>query len=102
MARAQTVFSIVVPTYQRPDQLTMCLQSLTFLDYPRSNFEVIVVDDGSEMPPETVVAAFHDRLDVTLLTQPHAGPAQARNTGAAHAKGAFLVFTDDDCTPAPT
>lgn len=102
MARTQTVFSIVVPTYQRPDQLTVCLQSLTLLDYPRSDFEVIVVDDGSGMPPETVVAAFHDRLDVTLLTQPHAGPAQARNTGAAHAKGAFLAFTDDDCTPAPT
>jgi GT2 family glycosyltransferase len=80
----------------------VCLQSLTLLDYPRSDFEVIVVDDGSGMPPETVVAAFHDRLDVTLLTQPHVGPAIARNTGAARAKGAFLAFTDDDCIPAPS
>jgi len=61
---------------------------------------VIVVDDGSEMPLEAVVAAFHDQLDVTLLTEPHAGPATARNTGAVRAKGEFLAFTDDDCTPA--
>ena len=95
-------FSIIIPTYQRPDRLVVCLEALAQLDYPRNRFEVIVVDDGSGVPPETAVAAFHDRLNITLLTQPHAGPAQARNTGAAYAKGAFLAFTDDDCTPAPT
>lgn len=70
------------------------------LDYPRDRFEVIVVDDGSEAPPEAVVASFRDRLDVVLLTQPHAGPATARNAGAAKARGQFLAFTDDDCEPA--
>ena len=93
--------SIIVPTYDRPRQLATCLESLSCLDYPRDRFEVIVVDDGSPMPPEDVVDSFHDRLDVTLLTHPHAGPAAARNTGAARAKGEFLVFTDDDCGPAP-
>jgi GT2 family glycosyltransferase len=62
---------------------------------------MIVVDDGSETPPEAVVASFCSHLDVTLLTQAHAGPAAARNTGAARAKGKFLAFTDDDCAPAP-
>jgi GT2 family glycosyltransferase len=101
MGRQLPVFSIVIPTYARPRQLVTCLRSLERSSYPANQFEVIVVDDGSEMPPETAVAAFRNRLNVTLLTQQHAGPAAARNTGAARAKGRVLVFTDDDCTPAP-
>lgn len=100
MMQKQLLFSIIVPTYDRPRQLAACLQSLARLNYPRDCFEVIVVDDGSETPTAIVVASFEDRLDITLLTQPNAGPAAARNTGARQAKGDFLVFTDDDCAPA--
>ena len=101
MRQEQPFFSIVVPTYARPKQLAACLRALALLEYPRDHFEVIVIDDGSETPPEDVVAPLRDRLDVTLLTQPNAGPAAARNTGAAEARGEFLAFTDDDCAPAP-
>jgi glycosyltransferase involved in cell wall biosynthesis len=101
MRQEQPFFSIVIPTYARLRQLATCLQSLARLDYSRDRFEVIVVDDGSETPPEAVVASFCGHLDVTLLRQAHAGPAAARNTGAAQARGAFLAFTDDDCAPAP-
>ena len=96
----QPIFSVIVPTYGRPRQLTTCLQALAHLHYPREQFEVIVVDDGSVIPLDGVVEAFHDQLDVILLKQSHAGPAAARNTGAAHAKGQFFAFTDDDCLPA--
>ena len=58
------------------------------------------MDDGSQAPPETMVADFHKCLDVMLLVQSHTGPATARNTGAAQAKGEVLAFTDDDCEPA--
>lgn len=61
---------------------------------------MIVVDDGSELPLETVVAPFRKQINLALLKQTNAGPAAARNTGAKHAKGDFLAFTDDDCTPA--
>jgi GT2 family glycosyltransferase len=101
MRHKQPYFSIIIPTYARPRQLATCLRSLARLDYPRNRFEVIVVDDGNETPPEAVVASFCGHLDVRLLTQAHAGPAAARNTGAARAKGKFLAFTDDDCAPAP-
>lgn len=101
MTQEQPFFSIVVPSYARSRQLAACLPSLTCLDYPRDRLEVIVVDDGSETLPEAVVASFRDQLDVTLLMQTHADPAAACNTGAARAKGGFLAFTDDDCTPAP-
>lgn len=97
----QPFFSIVIPTYNRPEPLTTCLQFLTRIEYPRDRFEVIVVDDGSEVPLEPVIASFHDQLDIALIKQPNAGPAAARNTGAKQAKGKFLAFTDDDCMPAP-
>jgi GT2 family glycosyltransferase len=96
----QLSFSVIIPTRGRPKSLGACLEALSNLDYPRDDFEVIVVDDGSEIPPHDVVASFTDRLDVVLLTQPQAGPAAARNTGVARTKGDFLAFTDDDCAPA--
>lgn len=93
-------FSIIIPTYSRPKQLAICLESLTYLDYPRDRFEVIIVDDGSEPPLNPVVEKFQGRLDVRLIRQQNAGPAAARNTGIASAKGEFIAFTDDDCIPA--
>src|SRR4029434_375745 len=60
---------------------------------------VLVVSDGTEMPPEDIVRAIRDKLAVTLLAQTHGGPAAARNTGAARARGTVLAFIDDDCAP---
>jgi GT2 family glycosyltransferase len=90
-------FSIVVPTYRRLERLAVCLRSLATLDYPRDRFEVIVVDDGGNLPLPRIPAP----IDVVLLTQLHAGPATARNRGAARARGKYLAFTDDDCRPDP-
>ncbi len=101
MRQKQPVFSIIIPTYARPKQLNLCLCSLARLDYSRNQFEVIVVEDGSKMPLDSLAAPFQDSLNITLITQPHAGPATARNTGAARAKGKYLAFIDDDCTVAP-
>lgn len=101
MTEPPLFFSIIIPTYRRPELLKACLRSLARQDYPADRFEVIVVDDGGELRLESVVDPFRDRLDVTLLAQSHAGPAAARNTGATRAKGHFLAFVDDDCAPAP-
>lgn len=101
MARESPHFSIVIPTYNRPRLLAACLESLARLDCPRDRFEVIVVDDGGDVGLETVVVPFRARLDLTLLQQANAGPGIARNTGAAHARGQFVAFVDDDCAPAP-
>ena len=95
-----TAASILIPTYNRPDRLRACLDSLTAQEVP-GGFEVIVVDDGSPDPMAPVVAAFAHRLDVRCLRQDNAGPAAARNAAAGAAKGAFLAFTDDDCRPEP-
>jgi GT2 family glycosyltransferase len=100
MADQDRFFSIIIPTYSRPRQLHACLQALARLEYPRASFEVIVVDDGSPVSLDEIVAPFRPALDVTLVRQDNAGPASARNTGARRAKGNSLVFIDDDCAPA--
>ena len=92
IASMELDFSIIIPTRNRPTQIAACLQAVAGLEYPRDRYEVIVVDDGS-VPPVTVNGA-------TVVRQDPAGPAVARNTGAAHARGKYLAFTDDDCAPA--
>lgn len=99
MTQNSRFFSIVIPTYNRPERLAKCLGAIAKLDYPRDRFEVIVVDDGSDTPLDLIVRPFQEQLSLTLIRQPNGGPAKARNTGVANAKGQFLTFTDDDCTP---
>ena len=71
------------------------------LDFPRSRYEVVVVNDGASAETEQSVAAraAASDLQVRCVSQPQAGPALARNAGAAVARGRFLAFTDDDCIP---
>jgi glycosyltransferase involved in cell wall biosynthesis len=94
-------FSIVVPAHNRPQQLSQCLQAIARLAYPVLCYEVVVVDDGSAASLEPVVLPLLGRLNITLLRQSNAGPAGARNAGAAAARGRYVVFTDDDCRPDP-
>lgn len=94
-------FSLIIPTYNRPDRLSRCLDSIAKLDYPRDRFEVLVVNDGSSLPLEPVVNPFQERLSLRLVNQTNAGPGAARNRGASLAKGQYLAFTDDDCTLDP-
>jgi glycosyltransferase involved in cell wall biosynthesis len=93
--------SIIIPTYNRINKLTECLQACVELDYPRDRFEVIVVDDGGDMILENILKPFKQQIDIKLISQNRAGPATARNTGAVKAAGDYLIFTDDDCKPCP-
>ncbi|MDJ0691886.1 MAG: glycosyltransferase [Xenococcaceae cyanobacterium MO_188.B32] len=78
-------FSIVIPTYNRPERLANCLNAIAQLDYLRDRFEVIVVDDGSRMPLNPITAKFEAHLSLHLIQQCNSGPASARNAGAATA-----------------
>ena len=94
-------FSVIIPTYNRPGRLKQCLHSLTRLHYPSDRFEVVVVDDGSQMSLTSITEQFEADLSLRFIQQHNAGPASARNTGAAAAQGDYLIFTDDDCQPDP-
>jgi GT2 family glycosyltransferase len=91
--------TIVIPTYERAATLFETLQALTKVGNPRGRWEAIVVDDGSR--PETLTAIDDwlktAEVPVRLLRQVHQGPAAARNRGAREAKGAVLIFLDNDC-----
>ena len=93
-------FSIIIPTRNRAKSLARCLAALAQLDYPCAQFEILVVDDGGDQSLAKTFAPFQNALQISLLQQKRAGPAAARNLGAARANGTFLAFTDDDCTSA--
>ena len=95
-------FSVVIPTYNRPQQLKRCLAALAALDYPHDRFEIIVVDDASPTPLNRIVEAVQDRIRARFVRQErNAGPAAARNKGATVADGQLIAFTDDDCSADP-
>lgn len=98
---AEPSFSIIIPTHNRPEQLGECLEAMANINYPIDSFEVIVVDDGSEAAPQSLVLSFSNRMKIKLITQFNAGPSAARNNGARNARGKYLAFTDDDCIPSP-
>jgi GT2 family glycosyltransferase len=94
-------FSVIVPTRNRPQALAACLQSFTQLAYPAGAWELIVVNDGGEGSFTAVSPHLHQLLPLKLITTPQAGPAAARNRGAAEARFDHLAFTDDDCCVTP-
>jgi glycosyltransferase involved in cell wall biosynthesis len=89
--------SVVVPTFERPESLRRCLAALNCQTYPER--EVIVVDDAPSQSARALVAA--NAPGLRYLSQPHRGPAAARNLGIAAATGDVIAFTDDDCRPPP-
>jgi MoaA/NifB/PqqE/SkfB family radical SAM enzyme/GT2 family glycosyltransferase len=90
--------SVIIPTYNRKKSLRKCLDSLLAQDYPRDRFEILVVDDGSADGTRQML----DELSQTFLflrwfSQPHKGPAAARNLGLREASADIVGFADDDC-----
>jgi lipopolysaccharide/colanic/teichoic acid biosynthesis glycosyltransferase/glycosyltransferase involved in cell wall biosynthesis len=94
---AQPRISVVVPAYNAARTIDHCLTALADQTFPREDYEIIVVDDGSS---DETCARVGAHAGVRLVTQTHAGPAAARNLGAQHAGGDILFFTDADCAPA--
>jgi GT2 family glycosyltransferase len=86
-------FSVVVPTFRRPDALQLTLDALAALRYPDGHVEVVVVDDGSGDATPHVVRG---RDGVRLVQRANGGAAAARNAGAREATGDYVLFVDDD------
>ena len=94
-------WSVIVPTYNRPHQLALCIDALSRVKPPAGGFEVIIINDGGNQGADEVRRASPGTAaTVRYSAQLNAGPAAARNTGARMAVGSWLAFTDDDCEPA--
>lgn len=88
--------SVIIPTYNRAKYLPLALQSLVLQTYPQTEFEVIVIDDGSEPSIEPIITTFKTKLDLKFINQEHGGVCRARNAGIKQAQSDVLVFFDDD------
>ncbi|MFQ5436567.1 MAG: glycosyltransferase [Anaerolineae bacterium] len=95
------MFSVIVPTWNRPLALWSCLQSFTELDYAQDRWELIVVNDGGTTSFDGIDDDLIDKLPLQMITVAHGGPAAARNAGSRIAQGEYLAFTDDDCRVFP-
>lgn len=87
--------SVVVPVFNGAGTLGACLEALHRQKLPSDQFEVIVVDDGSEDGSASIARMF----DVCLVVNNHAGESAARNAGIWESKGKWVAFTDADCVP---
>lgn len=92
-------YSIIIPVYNRPDEVDELLQSLTEQSF--KDLEVIIVEDGSSQPCENVVHRYASKLPLRYYTKENSGPGQTRNFGAEHSQGEFLIFLDSDCVLSP-
>ena len=92
-------YSVVVPVFNRPEEIRELLVSLT--QQTVDNFEVIVVEDGSEKRCDGVVDEFRDKLHIEYIFKPNSGPGPSRNLGFTHAKGDYFVVFDSDCIIPP-
>jgi glycosyltransferase involved in cell wall biosynthesis len=89
--------SVIIPTFNSAKELTKCLESFKTQTISNENYEVIVVDDGSNDGTKDATAKY----PVRYIYQQNHGPAAARNNGANHVQGEIILFTDADCEPQP-
>ena len=87
-------YAIIVPVYNRPDEVAELLESLTLQTF--KDFEVIIVEDGSQNPCEAVCKQYEKLLDIKYFIKENSGPGQSRNYGAAHSTDEYLLILDSD------
>ncbi|MDZ7607321.1 MAG: glycosyltransferase [Cyclobacteriaceae bacterium] len=87
--------SIIIPVFNRPDELRELLQSLSA--QTDKGFEVIVVEDGSTERSDSTILQFVESLDIQYFYKENSGPGLSRNYGCGKAKNDFFVFLDSDC-----
>lgn len=89
------LYSVIIPVYNRPDEIDELLESLTRQTY--SNFEVLVVEDGSRDTCEMVVETYKDKLDIHYFFKENSGQGFSRNFGYERARGDYFIVFDSDC-----
>lgn len=96
---SQPRFSLIIPVYNRPDEVDELLESLLHQSFKQ--FEVIIVEDGSSVTCRDVVEKYSQQLDVRYFTKENSGPGTTRNFGAQKAASDYFIFFDSDCIIPP-
>lgn len=92
-------FSVIIPVYNRPDEIRELLKSLTGQTY--TYFEVIVIEDGSNDKCEKIINSFDGKLDINYVYKENSGQGFSRNAGFEKAAGDYFVIFDSDCLIPP-
>ena len=87
-------YSIIVPVYNRPDEVDELLSSLTRQSL--RDFEAIIVEDGSSVPCREVCSKYEGLMDLHYYDKPNSGPGQSRNYGVERARGEYVLILDSD------
>jgi len=88
-------YSVIIPVYNRPEEVDELLHSLTKQTY--KSFEVVIVEDGSDQPAEHIVEKYTDQLDISYYFKENSGQGFSRNYGFKRANGDYFVVFDSDC-----
>lgn len=89
-------FSIIIPVFNRPDEIDELLASLMKLEY-NQNFEIVIIEDGSTIKSNTIIEKYSGKLDVSYYFKENTGPGDSRNFGMQKAKGDYFILFDSDC-----
>jgi glycosyltransferase involved in cell wall biosynthesis len=90
------LFSLIIPVYNRPDEVDELLESLSKLDY-NEKFEIVIVEDGSSIKCEEVIQKYEDKLAISYYYKENSGPGDSRNYGMNIANGDYFIIFDSDC-----
>jgi glycosyltransferase involved in cell wall biosynthesis len=88
-------FSVIVPVYNRPDEIDELLNSL--VSQNRKNFELVLIEDGSNRPSDEVVNKYREQLSIKYIAKSNTGRSDSRNVGLKNSSGNYFVFVDSDC-----
>lgn len=97
LAAATVSVSVIIPALNEERMIGRCLESLARMDFPREEFEVLLVDNGSADRTLEIARSFQSRLNLRILEKAGARISGLRNLGAREARGTVLAFLDADC-----
>lgn len=89
-------FSLIIPVYNRPDEVNELLESLSKTTF-QEKFEIVIIEDGSNIPCKDIVEKFQGKLEITYYFKQNSGPGDSRNYGMQKAKGDYFIIFDSDC-----
>ena len=90
------LFSLIIPVYNRPEEVDELLESLSQSDY-NEIFEIVIVEDGSTLRCQDVAQKYGDKLDISYYYKENSGPGDSRNYGMKKARGDYFIIFDSDC-----
>lgn len=88
-------YSIIIPVYNRPQEIEELLYSLINQTY-KKRFEIVIIEDGSSNKCDLIIEKFKDKLDITYLFKENSGAGQSRNKGMKITKGNYFIILDSD------